>query len=156
MEENKKKASDKNINPVEKAILLQLIEDDSKKLKSNLEKQNKFANKLKFDPEKYTSDLLNSIKEAIKKGRKDKDNNNTKNNNSETNNPDNSNSEDNESGSDEVPPTTPNNNGDKKEDKSSDWFQENKQIILISTIASLIIFLLYSQKAKKPNYSYDY
>src|SRR5437763_8008885 len=52
-------------DPAQKAFLLQLIEDDGKKLKANMKKQQELSNKFNFDPNKRIDDLINSIKEAI-------------------------------------------------------------------------------------------
>src|SRR3954453_9387365 len=75
MQEKKKKAMDKNIDPAEKALLLQLIEEDGTKLKSNLEKQKNLDQKFSYDPSKHVEDLLNKIKEAISNKGKSKSSN---------------------------------------------------------------------------------
>src|SRR6185369_14463768 len=64
MEENKRKAMNEK-DPAQKALLLQLIEDDGKKLKANMKKQQELSNKFNFDPNKRIDDLIESIKEAI-------------------------------------------------------------------------------------------
>src|SRR5437660_1780002 len=65
MEENKRKAMNEK-DPAQKALLLQLIEDDGKKLKANIKKQQELSKKFNYDPSKRIDDLINSIKEAIK------------------------------------------------------------------------------------------
>ncbi|CAG8800839.1 23628_t:CDS:2 [Gigaspora margarita] len=66
MKENKQKAASEK-DPAKKALLLQLIEEDGEKLKENLEKQKKIPTvNLRFEPDKYVSDLIKSMKEAIK------------------------------------------------------------------------------------------
>src|SRR6185437_11659700 len=72
MKENQKKAADKNIDSAERALLMQLIEEDGKRLKSNLEKQKEINKKFHFNPDKYVSDLLEKMKKAIEKGNKGK------------------------------------------------------------------------------------
>ena len=67
IEQNRKKAMDKNIDPAEKVLLLQLIEEDGKKLTASLEKQKDIDKKFKYDPSKHVSDLLSKIKEAIER-----------------------------------------------------------------------------------------
>src|SRR4051794_22995236 len=75
MEENKKKASDKNIDPAEKALLMQLIEEEGEKLKTNLEKQKEIDKKFSYDPSQHVTDLLKKMKESIeKKGRSNSNN----------------------------------------------------------------------------------
>ena len=57
MDENKRKITNPNITPEEKASLLLLIEDDSNLLKDNLKKQKQIpTSNLKFDPDKYVED----------------------------------------------------------------------------------------------------
>ncbi|CAJ0648569.1 6288_t:CDS:2, partial [Entrophospora sp. SA101] len=53
----------------QKALLLQLIEDDGKKLKANVKKQQELSNKFNFDPNKRIDDLIESIKQAIENNR---------------------------------------------------------------------------------------
>jgi hypothetical protein len=106
MQENKKKAMDKNIDPAEKALLLQLIEEDGTKLKSNLEKQKSLDQKFNYDPSQHVMDLVNKMKEAIER----KGNNPTSSNPNKTRNatdPNNSDSEDDTTSEEEK--TAPNN-----------------------------------------------
>jgi len=65
IEENKRKAMNEK-DPTQKALLLQLIEDDGKKLKANMKKRQELSNKFNFDPNKRIDDLIESIKQAIK------------------------------------------------------------------------------------------
>ncbi|CAG8696104.1 185_t:CDS:1, partial [Ambispora gerdemannii] len=74
MKENKRKAQSEK-DPAKKALLLQLIEDDGKKLEENLKKQKAIPTaNLKFDPDKYVEDLIEGLKKAIEKGGKSDDN----------------------------------------------------------------------------------
>jgi len=69
MKENKQKAANEK-DSTKKAILLQLIEDDGQKLKENLEKQKAIpASNLRFEPDKYVSDLIEAMKKAIENNR---------------------------------------------------------------------------------------
>jgi len=65
LRENKQKALNKDINPAEKALLIQLIEDDGKILKTNLEKQKDIDKKFNFEPDKYVDDLINAMKNTV-------------------------------------------------------------------------------------------
>ncbi|CAG8675016.1 2667_t:CDS:2, partial [Paraglomus brasilianum] len=68
MKENKRKTQSEK-DPDKKALLLQMIEDDGKLLEDNLKKQKAIpASNLNFDPDKYVSDLIEGMKEAIEKG----------------------------------------------------------------------------------------
>ena len=65
MKENKEKAQNEK-DPAQKALFLQMIEDDGKSLEENLKKQKLIpAINLKFEPENYVSDLIESMKKAI-------------------------------------------------------------------------------------------
>ncbi|CAI2172078.1 12604_t:CDS:1 [Funneliformis geosporum] len=98
---------DKNIDPAEKVLLLQLIEEDGKKLTVNLEKQKNIDEKFKYDPSKHVSDLLSKIKEAIER----KDNNSTSRNPKASKNPTDPNNSDSEDDiSSEEARNVPNNN----------------------------------------------
>ncbi|CAI2161596.1 13875_t:CDS:2 [Funneliformis geosporum] len=67
MKDNKQKATNEK-DPTKKAVLLQLIEEDGKQLETNLKKQKEIpTSNLKFEPDKYVNDLVNSMKEAIEK-----------------------------------------------------------------------------------------
>jgi len=68
MKENERKAMTET-DPEQKALLLQLIEEDGEKLKQNLKKQKEvpIAN-LKFESDKYVSDLIEAMKKAIERG----------------------------------------------------------------------------------------
>src|ERR1044072_1382436 len=69
MDENKRKAMNEK-DPTKRAVLLQLIEEDGKKLKENLDKQKELPiNKLgaNFDPDKYKDNLIEAMRKAIEK-----------------------------------------------------------------------------------------
>ena len=158
MEENKRKAMNEK-DPAQKALLLQLIEEDGKKLKSNIKKQQELSNKFNFDPNKRIDDLIDSIKQAIKNsdrggpgggGRSGRNKNNNNNNNDD--------SEDDDEDSYNGPGGTgggSNPNSDEPKDKNQN--QPTQQQLLISAgLALLIIFFFMNQKSEKtPNY-YDF
>ncbi|CAG8754123.1 11460_t:CDS:2 [Gigaspora margarita] len=64
IEENKRKAMNEK-DPAQKALLLQMIDEDGKKLKANLKKQQELSKKFNFDPNKRIDDLIKAIKDAI-------------------------------------------------------------------------------------------
>ena len=67
MKENKRKAQSEK-DPAKKALLLQMIEDDGKLLEDNLKKQKAIPTaNLKFEPDKYVNDLINSYCNLIVK-----------------------------------------------------------------------------------------
>src|SRR5436305_1164537 len=74
MKENKQKAQTET-DPDKKALLLIAIEEDGKLLKQNLEKQKAIpTSNLKFEPDKYVSDLIESMKKAISESGEDNNN----------------------------------------------------------------------------------
>jgi hypothetical protein len=157
MEENKKKAADKNLDPAERALLMQLMEDDGKKLKSNLEKQKSIGKKFNFDPDKYVEDLLEKMKKAVEKSNKNKEDHNFSrpHNNSDSESSD----SDNDESSDEEENLGSNSTPSRKKDKAEPgkYFAENKQLIIIGGLVLLATLYLYFQKddeapRKLPNY----
>ena len=152
MEENKKKAMNEK-DPAQKALLLQLIEDDGKRLKTNMKRQQELSNKFNFDPNKKIDDLIESIKQAIKNsGNKNKPSGSSGNNKNPT---DPNVSDDDEDPNNDNDPDNDDNKGNKNKDQT-DWFKDNKNLIIFGGIACLVIFYLYSQKLEKePNY-YDF
>jgi hypothetical protein len=152
MKENKQKATNEK-DPAKKALLLQLIEDDGGKLKENLEKQKAIPTyNLRFEPDKYVNDLIESMKNGISgndgrgsgsggSGRNRKTKNQNNGNDEDDNNTD---PEDN---SHPEPPEPEKNETNKK---------NQQQLILIASITLLIFLYFYSQPSKKePNY-YDF
>jgi len=118
MQENKKKAMDKNIDPAEKALLLQLIEEDGTKLKSNLEKQKSLDQKFSYDPSQHVADLLSKMKEVIER----KGNNSSPRNPKQPRNatdPNNSDSEDDTPLEEEK--TVPNNDNNQDDNQPTNW-----------------------------------
>ncbi|WNE40232.1 MAG: hypothetical protein GBAus27B_000299 [Mycoplasmataceae bacterium] len=145
MEENKKKATDKSLSPSERALLMQLIEDDGKKLKGNLEKQREIDKKFRFEPEKYVSDLIKKIKQAIEKGNKSKETHNCPEPNNDSDS-ENSDSDIEESDNDECLSDRFAHQRKKDENKSINFFFENKQLILVAVLALSAIIYIYLQK----------
>lgn len=151
IEENKRKAMNEK-DPAQKALLLQMIEEDGKKLKANLKKQQELSKKFNFDPNKRIDDLIKAIKDAIAgnsggsgggsggSGRNRNRGNNDDENDDDNDNPDNLGGG---SGSDST--------GEKKETS-----QNQQQLIILGGIVLLVIFYFYSQKKEpEPNY-YDF
>ena len=136
MRENKREAQSEK-DPAKKALLLQIIENDGEKLKENLEKQKEIpTSNLKFEPDKYVADLIESMKKSA--GNKTDENNGS-------NNPDDSDPDDNISTSKES-----NNRGEPS------WSQDNQHLIIISVVFLLMVFYLYTQsEQEEPNY-YDF
>jgi len=129
IKENKAK-SEKETDPAQKALLLQMIEDDGKKLKENLEKQKAIpTSDLTFNPDKYVSNLIKGIEK-------------NKNNNSA--NPD---SSDDDSDTD-------NNSENGNNNTSQNFFQTNQPLIF-GAIAILLIYYFYTYQEEEPNY-YDF
>src|SRR5215210_7706208 len=152
MEENKRKAMNEK-DPAQKALLLQLIEDDGKKLKANMKKQQELSNKFNFDPNKRIDDLVESIKEAIKNGGRDGSGGGGSGRNKNKN--DNDDDNDNNGGSGSSSTGDGSGSGGEK-DKNQDLPQNNQQLIIIVGLAALVIFYLMNQKQEKePNY-YDF
>ena len=152
MKENKRKAQSEK-DPDKKALLLQMIEDDGKLLEDNLKKQKAIpASNLKFDPDKYVSDLIESMKEAIEKGGRGGSgggssggrNRNKKEEDEEDEDDDGNGAGGSGSGSD----------SGKKEDKKENPLQNQQQLIIFGGIALLVIFYLYSQKEDKKEFNY--
>jgi len=153
MEENKRKAMNEK-DPAQKALLLQLIEDDGKKLKANMRKQQELSNKFNFDPNKRIDDLIKSIKEAIENNR----GGNSRGGGGTSNRNRNNNEDDEDDNNDDYTNNSGNGSGlgsRRKEDKNQTQ-PSQQQLIIFGGIALLIIFYLYSQKQEKePNY-YDF
>jgi len=115
MEENKKKAMNEK-DPAQKALLLQLIEDDGKRLKTNMKRQQELSNKFNFDPNKKIDDLIESIKQAIKNsGNKNKPSGSSGNNKNPT---DPNVSDDDEDPNNDNDPDNDDNKGNKNKDQT--------------------------------------
>src|SRR5438045_2268460 len=141
MKENKRKAQEEK-DPNKKALLLQLIEDDGRKLEENLKKQKQIpTSNLKFEPDKYVSDLIESMKKAIESGGGSGKGGGSGSGGSRNRNPrnddddDNNNRGNNPSGSGNGNPNSPNH----PDQKPPNFFQENQTLILIG-VAVLILF----------------
>src|SRR4051812_22535403 len=52
-------------DPVRRAKILQLIEEDGKVLKEKYQKKQELSNKFNFDPSKKVNDLIEKMKKAI-------------------------------------------------------------------------------------------
>jgi hypothetical protein len=155
MKENERKAA-RETDPSKKAFLLQLIEDDGKKLKANLKKQQELSNKFNFDPNKKVDDLIEAMKKSIEKGGKDKGSGSGNGGGFGKNrNPNNSDSESDDDSSDNDSDDN-NPRPDKKDKDQPNFFQSNQSLILMAGTTLLIFFLLYSPKKEKPAYNYDF
>jgi len=152
MKENKRKAQSEK-DPDKKALLLQMIEDDGKLLEDNLKKQKAIpASNLNFDPDKYVSDLIEGMKEAIEKGGRggsgggggDGRNRNKKEEDEEDEDDDGNGAGSSGSGS----------GSGRKEDKKENPLQNQQQLIIFGGITLLVIFYLYSQKEDKKEFNY--
>ena len=148
MKENERKAQSEK-DPTQKALLLQMIEDDGKKLKKNLEKQKELSKKFNFDPGKRVDDLIKSMKEAIEGNRA----NNSGSNFSRRNKKDEEDDDQNNNGGNNSNNSTTNPNS--SENKGSDWFQNNQSLIIFGAIAILLFFYFYTHQEEEPNY-YDF
>ena len=154
MRENKRKAENEK-DPDKKALLLIAIEEDSKLLKKNLEKQKAIpTSNLRFEPDKYVSDLINSMKEAIKNsGGGGPGDGSGSGRNKNKNDNDDSDDDINCPGSNTGGGSNPTSNEPKGKESNQPTQQ---QLIIFGSIACLVIFYLYSQKSKpEPNY-YDF
>ena len=140
MKENKTKAQNEK-DPSQKALLLQMIEDDGKNLEENLKKQKLIPTaNLKFEPDKYVSDLIKSMRKAIEnsgnKKRKSSDS-------------------DSDEGEHENNSNNSTNTSNSFENTDPDWFSQNQPLIIFSAITLLIIFYFYTHQEEEPNY-YDF
>lgn len=155
MKENERKAKNET-DPAQKALLIQLIEEDGKKLKRNFEKQKELNSRFNIDPAKKVQDLIEKMKKVINKGGEGNGNNDEDDDNSgeENNQPNNGDEEEDEN-------TEPSGNNSrrtpkKKKQNQPNFFQNNQQLVMIATLAALVIFYLMNQKSEKePNY-YDF
>ncbi|RHZ35673.1 hypothetical protein [endosymbiont GvMRE of Glomus versiforme] len=150
IKENQKKLANTN-DLAEKALLSQLIEDDSKKLKANMEKQKEIDKKFRFDPDKYVSDFIERMKRNVRK--KNSSSNPSGTNRKDEN--DNSDSDDESSNDEENNPDNWGNKKDPEKDEQPNFLQENKNLIIIATVTCLALFYFYSQKPEETN-NYDY
>lgn len=149
MEENKRKTANET-DPAKKALLLQMIEEDGKRLKSNLKRQQELSNKFTFDPNKKVDDLIEAMKRAVERtGQKKTPGGSGRNRN--PNNPNPESSDDDDNGGDDNDRVEP---GSKKEEQSN-FLQSNPQLILLAGIALLVLFYLYSNQSKSEPY-YDF
>lgn len=151
IQKQRKEALDEK-DPVRRARILQLIEENGKVLEGKYRKKQELSKKFNFNPNKKINDLIESIKKAIernqrsrepgsKKDKKDKSSNNNLDSSSDS---DSSDGDDN----DRVEP------GSKKEEQSN-FLQSNPQLILLTGIALLVLFYLYSNQSKLEPY-YDF
>ena len=150
MKESKRKAQYET-DPDQKALLLQMIDDDGKNLEENLKKQKLIPTaNLKFEPDKYVSDLIESMKKAISENERGNDNSggsrrNRPQNEDENNNDRNGNSENSNNSS------SSNSGGSEDNDQPQpNFFQEN-QFLILGTLGLLTFFYFYTQN----QYEYD-
>src|SRR5947209_5181099 len=143
MEENKRKAMSET-DPIKKVALIQSIEEDGLLLQQKYKKKQELSNKFNFDPKKKVDDLIESMKKAIKKGKRKKPGG------SGEGNHENPNSSDTESSDSEDEYNTDDDNN------NTNFLQTNQQLVIIAGLALLVIFYLMNQKPEKePNY-YDF
>lgn len=140
-------------DPIRRAKILQLIEDNGKILEEKYRKKQQFANKFNFDPKKKINDLIESIKKAVeRKNKKDlggSGKENSRRTNKNTNPHDSDDESDEDSNSDDEA-------GNDRGNKNTNFSQNNQQLLIFAGIALLVIFYFYSQNQKKePNY-YDF
>jgi len=156
MKENKRKAESEK-DPDKKALLLLAIEDDGKLLKKNLEKQKAIpVVNLNFEPDKYVSDLIKGMKEAIEKGGKGSSGGGGSGGNRNRKKDEEDDNEDDDDGNGSGSSGGGSGSGSGRNDKKENPLQNNQQLIIFGGIALLVIFYLYSQKPEKePNY-YDF
>lgn len=152
MKENKRKAQAEK-DPNKRAILLQLIEEDGKRLEENLRKQKAIpTSNLRFEPDKYVSDLINAMKEAIEKGGKNIGNGSGSSggNRRKPNQPDPF------GGSSWIDPD-PNSIPKTPKSRSSNQAEprNNQQLILIIVAVAAVMFFML-QKEPSPKYAEDY
>jgi len=152
MRENKRKAQSEK-DPAKRALLLQLIEDDGKLLEDNLKKQKAIpASNLNFDPDKYVSDLIEGMKEAIEKGGRGGSGGSGSSGRNRKKKEEDEEDED-EDGNGAGSSGSGSGSG-RKEDKKENSLQNQQQLIIFGGITLLVIFYLYSQKEDKKEFNY--
>lgn len=145
-------------DPIRRGKILQVIEENGKKLEEKYRKKQELSNKFNFDPGKKVGNLIDAIKRAIDK--KDKNGSRSSGSSRGNKNPDNSDSED-SSGNESSDSDDKNTNNKPRKNKLQplNFFQTNQTLILISGVALLIFFYLYSSQEtpKSPHYpDYDF
>ncbi|CAG8657837.1 9272_t:CDS:2, partial [Ambispora gerdemannii] len=121
----------KETDPSKKAALIQAIEEDGLLLQQKYQKKKELSDKFNFDPKRKVDDLIEAMKKAIERGEKRKPDGSGGGGHKEPNISDNDSSDsDNESSDDDD-----NGNSKKKREKDpkNDFFQDNKQLIIISS-----------------------
>lgn len=146
IKENKQKAENEK-DPAKRALLLQLIEDDGKKLKEIIEKKAKLENRHNFDADKYVSRIIEAVKNAIENKHKERTGDG-RNRNPRTPRTGNDSEDDN---SDNVNSGYNNPNSPNKSNFSTSSSNDNnqQQLLIFAAIALVIIFLLLNKKEKQ-------
>ena len=144
IEENMRRAQNEK-DPEKKRKFLILVDDDKKKLANNLEEQKKISVGNNVNVDSYIQEFLEKLEKRLNPNR-----------NPRTPNPNPTGSNNGSSPgtgrrANPLDPFQTNSNSN----PNQNFFQENKQLILIAGLALLVIFYLYSQKEKEPNY-YDF
>lgn len=151
MKENKQKAASEK-DPAKKALLLQLIENDGEKLKENLEKQKAIPTaNLRFEPDKYVNDLIESMKNALKNDGDGGNGSSRGSGRGGRNKNRGGNSDD--DGDDNTNPNSGGSSHSEPPEKKETIKQNQQQLIIIAGIAFLI-FLYFSQPSKKQELNY--
>ncbi|CAG8649231.1 10005_t:CDS:2, partial [Ambispora gerdemannii] len=119
----------KETDPSKKAALIQAIEEDGLLLQQKYQKKKELSDKFNFDPKKKVDDLIEAMKKAIERSRKKKGGGSGGGNGKNSDDTESSDSDDDSSDDDQ------NSNGSNpkpKKDPKNDFFQGNKQLIVIS------------------------
>ena len=151
-------------DPVRRARILQLIEENGKALEGKYRKKQELSNKFNFNPSKKINDLIESIKRSIERKNKRNSGGNGGRNSRTNKNANSSDGEsfdsDGDSNSDNDIDTNNGNNGSKN-DKNTNFLQKNQQLIIVAGLALLVIFYLISEKdnnkdSQTDHYLYDF
>jgi len=144
MESNKRKAMSKDISPSEKVAILQAIEEDGRILKKNYEKQKEISNKFNFDPNKKVNDLIEKMKRVIeKRNRSNSGSGGDKGNQTDSGDSDSDDEITENRG--ENSRTTPLNQ-EVNDNQPTNWWQENQELLLITSGLLLIAYLYYQNE----------
>src|ERR1043166_4181657 len=150
MEAKKKRAMNEK-DPKKRAALLLEIEEDGKLLRQKCQEYQEHSNKLRFDPEKYISGLVDAIKRAVERGGRSGSGGG-----GNPNRPNKPGRPDDPFGfpsGDGLPDDNPNPRAPRVRREGKD--KDNSQLMLIVVAVVVVLFLMMNQKDSS-NYRRDY